>query len=146
MFLTSLPLSLKVPQPPLQPPPCPPQNSARIGDIWPASVCDRRWKDRKVPETFTFSKTAFVCQCSWCSSVAGPLLQKHIFPCQDESLKTHKNRPATMKNNLELYSVVTGGYRRLQERSDDFSLQTDRHFIIIYTIIIIIIITRPRPA
>ena len=37
-----------------------------------------------------------------------------------------------MKNNLELYSVVTGGYRRLQERSDDFSLQTDRHFIIIY--------------
>ena len=28
--------------------------------------------------------------------------------------------------------VVTGGYRRLQGGSDDFSWQTDRHFIIIY--------------
>ena len=59
--------------------PRPPLNSARIGDIWPASVCDRRWKDRKVPTTFTFSKTAFVCPYSWCSCVFGPLLQKHIF-------------------------------------------------------------------
>ena len=66
IVLTSPPLSLKVPQPPLQPPPRPSQNSARIGDIWPASVCDRRWKDRKVPTTFTFSKTAFVCPYSWC--------------------------------------------------------------------------------
>ena len=59
--------------------PRPPPNSARIGDIWPASVCDRRWKDRKVQTTFTFSKTAFVCPYSWCSSVVGPLLQEHIF-------------------------------------------------------------------
>ena len=28
--------------------------------------------------------------------------------------------------------MITGGYRRLPEGSDDFSLQTDTHFIIIY--------------
>ena len=36
---------------------------------------------------------------------------------------------------MELYRVVmggSGGYRRLPGGSDDFSLQTDRHFIIIY--------------
>ena len=61
---------------------------------------------------------------------------------QPKTLKTYKNRHGTMKNqsgaiktNLELYRVVmggSGGYRRLTGGSDDFSLQTDRHFIIIY--------------
>ena len=40
-----------------------------------------------------------------------------------------------MKSNLELYRgvwVVTGGYRRLPERSVHFSWHTDRHCIIIY--------------
>ena len=46
-----------------------------------------------------------------------------------------KNQSGTIKTNLELYRVVkggSGGYRRLPGGSDDFSLQTDRHFIIIY--------------
>ena len=61
---------------------------------------------------------------------------------QPQPLKTYKNRYGTMKNqseaiktNLELYRVVmggSGGYRRLTGESDDFSLQTHRHFIIIY--------------
>ena len=40
-----------------------------------------------------------------------------------------------MKTNLELYRrvmVVTGGHRRLPGGSDDFSLQTNTHCIIIY--------------
>ena len=75
-------IDFNIPAPPLTTKattPRPPLNSARIGDIWPALVCDRRWKDRKVQTTFTFSKTAFVCPYSWCSRVVGPLLQKHIF-------------------------------------------------------------------
>ena len=61
---------------------------------------------------------------------------------QPKSLKTYQNRHGTMKNqsgaiktNLELYRVVMGGssgYRRLTGGSDDFSLQTDKHCIIIY--------------
>ena len=58
---------------------------------------------------------------------------------QPKPLKTYKNRHGTMKNqsgtiktNLELYKVVmggSGGYRRLTGGSDDFSLQTNTHFI-----------------
>ena len=54
---------------------------------------------------------------------------------QTKPLKTYQNRHGTMKNqselwktmktNLELYRVVTGGYRRLQGGSDHFSWQTD---------------------
>ena len=61
---------------------------------------------------------------------------------QPKTLKTHKNRHGTMKNqsgtiktNLELYRVVkggSGGYRRLPGGSAHFSLQTHKHFIIIY--------------
>ena len=46
-----------------------------------------------------------------------------------------KNQSGTIKTNPELYRVVmggSGGYRRLPARSDHFSLQTHRHFIIIY--------------
>ena len=64
---------------------------------------------------------------------------------QPGTLKTYKSRHRTMKNqsgilktmktNLELYRrvmVVTGGYRTLPGGSDHFSLQTNRHFIIMY--------------
>ena len=46
-----------------------------------------------------------------------------------------KNQSGTIKTNLELNRVVmggSGGYRRLTGGSDHFSLQTDKHFIIIY--------------
>ena len=61
---------------------------------------------------------------------------------QPEPLKTYKNWHETIKNqsrtiktNLGLYRVVrggSGGYRRLPGGSDDFSLQTHTHCIIIY--------------
>ena len=61
---------------------------------------------------------------------------------QPKTLKTYKNRHGTMKNqsgaiktNLELYRVVMGGpggYRRLTGGSDDFSLQTNTHCLVIY--------------
>ena len=46
-----------------------------------------------------------------------------------------KNQSGAIKTNLELYRVVmggSGGYRRLTGGSDDFFLQTNTHFIIIY--------------
>ena len=46
-----------------------------------------------------------------------------------------KNQSGTIKTNPVLYRVVmggSGGYRRLPGGSDDFSWQTNRHFIIIY--------------
>ena len=46
-----------------------------------------------------------------------------------------KNQSRTIKTNLELWRVVmgsSGGHRKLPGGSDDFSLQTNRHCIIIY--------------
>ena len=61
---------------------------------------------------------------------------------QPVTLKHNRNRTRTMKNQMQPWKptwsctgylwVVTGGYRRLQRGSDDFSLHTNTHCIIIY--------------